>query len=114
MVRIGVAALPKPTVGELAPADPMGVLASDLVFDGVTDWDAAKRRVAPGVAKSWTTTDGISWMFTIDPLAEFSDGTPVTADSVVAALTEVAHGGGLAGGRLDVIAGVKEFRASRR
>ena len=111
MVRIGVAALPKPTVGELAPADPMGVLASDLVFDSVTDWDAAKRRVAPGVAKSWTTTDGISWMFTIDPLAEFSDGTPVTADSVVAALTEVARGGGLAGGRLDVIAGVKEFRA---
>jgi ABC-type transport system substrate-binding protein len=30
---------------------------------------------------------------------------------VVAALTEVARGGGLAGGRLDVIAGVKEFRA---
>ena len=54
-----------------------------LLFESLLDSDPLTADPAPGVAHSWTVSDdGTSFTFEIDPLATWSDGTPITADDV--------------------------------
>lgn len=47
-------------------------------------------RVTAGLAESWSTADGRSWRFRIRAEMTFTDGTPVNARSVAAALSAAA------------------------
>lgn len=48
--------------------------------------------LAPALATSWTpNADGSEWTFTLDPMATFSDGTPVTAADVVATIERLLN-----------------------
>lgn len=99
---------PDPTM--LNPANELDVLAADLLFDGLTRFDAATRTVVPAVATAWRTTDGVSWTFDLDPARTFTDGSLLTADDVVRSITEVVtRRATLGAGMLDVIVGYKEF-----
>ncbi|WP_341954810.1 ABC transporter substrate-binding protein [Microbacterium sp. LWH13-1.2] len=53
-----------------------------LVYDGLTQLDT-EGEVVPGLAESWEyNTDGTAITFHLREGAEFTDGTPVTADAV--------------------------------
>lgn len=53
-----------------------------LVFEGLVARDG-EGRPAPGLAASWTATDGgATWTFTLRPGARWQDGRPVTASDV--------------------------------
>lgn len=97
---------------DVSPADPAGMLAADLLWDGLTAPDA-DGGVRPALAASWDTDDATTWTFELDRDATFGDGTPVTAADVVASLEAVAAGGegSLAATRLEVIQGWAEWTA---
>ncbi|HVX77536.1 MAG TPA: ABC transporter substrate-binding protein [Bradyrhizobium sp.] len=83
-LTIGVALEP----GSLDPHliwTPGNTQLSVQIFGTLTRMDA-DGRVQPGLAKSWDVVDGRHWRFRLDPLAKFSNGTPVTATDVVASL----------------------------
>lgn len=80
----------------LASTDPQGALAQDTgtstiakaIFSRLVVPDGSN--FDPELATKWThSADGLSWTFTLDPKAKFSDGTPVTADDVKASLARV-------------------------
>jgi peptide/nickel transport system substrate-binding protein/oligopeptide transport system substrate-binding protein len=83
------------------------MVAADLLFDGLTSFAASSGEIVPALAE-WEASDDLrTWTFTLSDDAEFSDGTPVTADDVVASLTRLAAQGdeSLRGVRLEVIDG---------
>lgn len=54
-----------------------------LLWTGLTKWDKTGA-VQPDLAKSWTSTaDAMSWTFTLNPGAKFSDGSALDAKAVV-------------------------------
>lgn len=67
---------------------------SDDAFK-LSRWSTAETLVAldpasdpqPALATAWTKVDDRTWRFTIRPGVTFHDGTPLTADTVVTALT---------------------------
>lgn len=62
---------------------PDDLLLVDALYDGLTDWDE-ELRATPAVASGWHREDGgRTWTFDIASSAEFSDGTPVTAEHFV-------------------------------
>jgi ABC-type transport system substrate-binding protein len=104
---------PVPTVPtEVSPADPAGMLAADLLWDGLTAPDP-DGGVLPALASSWDTDDATSWTFELDPDAAFGDGTPVTSADVIASLEAVAAGGegSIAATRLELVQGWAEWVA---
>jgi oligopeptide transport system substrate-binding protein len=70
----------------LDPAHFDGVWEANIVSQmivGLTDIDADGKPV-PGVATSWeTSADGLTWTFHLRHDAQWSDGSPVTADDFV-------------------------------
>ena len=55
-------------------------------------------RLQPGLATAWETSDGgETWMFSLRDGVSFHDGTPLTADVVVNALTRAAEQPGVLG-----------------
>lgn len=62
---------------------PQALLATQVLESLVSlDKDG---NIVPWLATDWTTSeDGLSWDFTLDPKAKFSDGTPVDAAAVKA------------------------------
>ncbi|WP_221033054.1 peptide ABC transporter substrate-binding protein [Actomonas aquatica] len=61
------------------------------LFEGLTALDANTSRIVPGAAESWeTSTDGLTWTFHLREGLQWSDGTPLDAqtfrDSFVRAL----------------------------
>ena len=102
--------------GDLDPVDVVATDQSqmvllDLLADGLTSIDPATEQPLPALALKWSADPaGTTWTFELADGVMFSDGTALTASSVVASLEHVAHQSGtLAGARLDVIAGSREF-----
>lgn len=47
-------------------------------------------RAEPGLATAWDmSADGMAWTFTLDPGAQFADGSPVTAEAVVFSINRI-------------------------
>ena len=87
--------------------DPVAVLVTDLVTDGLTARDSASGLAVPALADSWTVSDDhLTWTFQLGDHT-FGDGAPVTAADVVASLNRVADRGldSLSGPNLWAIAG---------
>ena len=53
------------------------------VLDGLVAFDK-NNQIVPNLASSWDNPDNNTWRFYLDPKAEFSDGTAVTAEDVKA------------------------------
>ncbi|GAB2961256.1 ABC transporter substrate-binding protein [Saccharothrix stipae] len=78
-------ALAVPPAQALSPySNDATVLSKLSVAEGLTAL-GADGAAAPALAKSWTRTDGTTWVFELRR-AKFHDGTEVTAESVVNAL----------------------------
>jgi peptide/nickel transport system substrate-binding protein/oligopeptide transport system substrate-binding protein len=59
------------------------IAAIDMVFTGLVQMND-QLKVQPQLAKSWlTSSDGLTWTFTLKSGLKFSDGTPLTAKDVV-------------------------------
>ena len=87
VLRIGVA--------EVGSLDPLAAnigsaadsLASDLIFDGLTDVFPRDTDASPAIATDWRANADLDvWTFEIDPERTFADGEPVTVDDVVFSL----------------------------
>ena len=90
-------------VAPLGPLDPMvagaadpnssGALVARQVFEGLTRYDPATLEVEPALAASWTVSpDATTFTFLLRSDVRFHDGTPVTADDVVASFNRLARG----------------------
>lgn len=53
------------------------------MVEGLTNQDLLTQEVIPGLAKSWETTDGLTWIFHLRKGVHWSDGVPFTADDVI-------------------------------
>jgi oligopeptide transport system substrate-binding protein len=84
VMRIGNGTEPK----GLDPAKVTGVPEHHILqnlFEGLTGQDPITLEPTPGAASSWEiSTDGKTYTFKIRPEAQWSDGTPLTADDFVA------------------------------
>lgn len=62
-----------------------------LIYDGLIGLDARTGEPRPNLA-TWTlSSDGLSYTFTIDERASWSDGKPIVAQDVLTAITAVAR-----------------------
>ncbi|HEX2168262.1 MAG TPA: ABC transporter substrate-binding protein [Longimicrobiales bacterium] len=78
------------TFGVIGPlrvkgARPSSDAAAAQTYETLVRVDCTGRAV-PGLARTWSSGDGLHWQFDIRPGSTFTDGTPVTARSVAAAL----------------------------
>lgn len=59
-------------------------IISNLVFEGLLDYDNARHEVMPGLASRWEISpDGRAWTFHLRKGLRWSDGAPLTADDVM-------------------------------
>lgn len=73
--------------------DPVAVLVTDLLSDGLTERDLGSGLAVPGLADSWTVSDDqLNWTFQLGDHT-FGDGSPITAEDVVVSLNRVADRG---------------------
>ncbi len=92
----GVLRLGLEQVGQWRPLDARAVpqselVVADLLFDGLTRWDAEAEVAVPALADEWTVdATGLAWTFHLRPGATFSDGSALTAADVVATLQAAA------------------------
>ena len=72
------------SIDSLSPFLAQRALPTDihrLMYDFLTNYDAADDHAIGGLASSWTTSaDKLTWTFTIRDGMKWSDGQPVTAD----------------------------------
>jgi peptide/nickel transport system substrate-binding protein len=78
--------------GDLRVLDPIWTSAAitlnhgQMIYDVLLTTDS-QLRPQPQMAESWTRSDdGLTWTFTLRPGQKFHDGTPVTAEDVVASI----------------------------
>ena len=87
--------------------DPVQILVTDLLTDGLTELDPATGRARPALAEDWTVSaDRLTWIFTLRP-ATFSTGEPIRAIDVATSLNRLAARGveSLSGPHLAVVDG---------
>lgn len=111
VVRFGAVGLEHLDPAFVLPSDQSGMVAVDLLFDGLTSWDPQTQAPVPALAESWESASfATEWTFHLRAGATFSDGTPVTARDAERSLERIARLGNisLAGVRLDVVAGYRE------
>ena len=78
---------------ELNEIDPVSVLVTDLLTDGLTEINPETGTAVPALADAWTVSeDGLTWTFLLGDF-EFGDGEPIEADDVVESLNRVARRG---------------------
>ena len=115
-LRLAVVGLATLDPAAVVPTDQAEMVAADLMADGLTSVDAESGELRPALASAWSAdSDGTTWTFTLRESATFSDGSPVTASTVVDALTRVARSGSssLAAARLEGIAGYGDLVAGK-
>ncbi len=113
-LRVGLVGIDQLDPATVSPVSPSSVLLTDLLYDGLTGYDATRGTVVGALASSWgASADGLTWRFEIDPDARFADGTRVEPADVKATIERVAALGDrvLSGARLDAIVGHGEFVA---
>ena len=92
-LRVGLPALEFAAPHEVDEIDPVAVLVTDALTDGLTAIDTETSLVSPAIADSWSVSDdGLTWTFELGDHV-FSSGDPITADDVVASLNRVAARG---------------------
>jgi hypothetical protein len=90
----------------LQPRARSGLLMSALVFETLVRVTCSGQ-VEPGLAERWQSqNDGRDWTFTLRAGAAFTDGSPVTAEDVVASWRERRSVSGRADPRAAVVDGV--------
>lgn len=82
-LRVGITALPPSLFNPYANTGLPYVYTWSAVFDGLTFIDE-KGDVQPWLATGWRNVDPLTWQFDLRRDVVFSDGTPMTADAVVA------------------------------
>ena len=82
-LRVGLTALPPSLFNPYANTGLPYVYVWSAVFDGLTFIDE-RGNVQPWLATSWRNIDPLTWQFDLRRDVVFSDGTPFTADAVVA------------------------------
>ena len=89
-LRVSVPELDVVPPHEVDETNAVQVLIADLLTDGLTRRNDETGSIEPALAESWRTNNsGLVWTFQLGD-ATFSDGSPVTADDVVASLNRVA------------------------
>ena len=92
-LRVGVPDLDFIAPHELDETDPVAVLVTDVLTDGLTSIDPQSGLARSALADTWRASgDGLTWTFTLGNFA-FSSGNQITADDVVASLNQVAARG---------------------
>ncbi|MDX2142220.1 MAG: ABC transporter substrate-binding protein [Rhodospirillaceae bacterium] len=83
VLRVGITALPPSLFNPYANTGLPYVYVWSAVFDGLTFIDETGT-VRPWLATSWRNVDALTWHFDLRQGVVFSDGTPFTAEAVVA------------------------------
>jgi ABC-type transport system substrate-binding protein len=115
VLRVGLAGVTTLDPALLNAASPSQSIVADVLYDGLTRFDASTYTVVGDLATTWgVSADGLTWTFTLDPEARFSDGRPVTSTDVKATLERIAALGvkSVAGLRLSAVDGYDEFLAA--
>ncbi|WP_253182749.1 ABC transporter substrate-binding protein [Arthrobacter sp. SW1] len=77
-------------VADWAPeSDAAYILSLSGCLETLTKYDHAEGKVVPFLASSWKQVSDLEWDFTLRDDVKFQDGTPLTADAVVASLKHV-------------------------
>ena len=111
VLRIGLVDPGSPDPAAASPGSQSQLVLADLLYDGLTEWDAASGEIRPALAASWELSDDLlSWEFQLGE-AQFSNGDPVTAADVKSSLQHVVSLDplGPAATRLEVLKGFDEF-----
>jgi peptide/nickel transport system substrate-binding protein len=83
-LRVGVSHLPESF--DPASASRSGLVVLRQMFQGLVETDE-RGDLEPGLAAQWSVSrDGLLWTFRLRPDVQFHNGTPLTADVVVASL----------------------------
>ena len=85
-LRVAVSALPSASFNPWASPNIPGVYVLAAVFDGLTR-TGRDGEVRPWLAVTWENTDPLEWRFTLRDDVQFSNGRPLDASAVVAAIT---------------------------
>ncbi len=113
---IGNSGEPETLDPQLAFSMPEQRIAFGL-FENLLTYDAKTGDPQPGLAETWTQSkDGLSWTFTLRSDAVWSDGTPITAQSVVDSWLRVLDpdtGAPYAFLLTDLIKGAAEYNAGK-
>jgi ABC-type transport system substrate-binding protein len=79
---------PPSTLNYLMAKDEAGLTASYfMLMSRLAEFDHSTQKFVPGLAESWTTTDGQNYDVKLRDGLQFSDGHPLTADDVIFSLT---------------------------
>ncbi|MFN3215896.1 MAG: ABC transporter substrate-binding protein [Acidimicrobiales bacterium] len=106
-LRLAVVGEPATDPVAASPVDPADVAVLDLLYDGLTRWDDDAGTWVPAVAASVERDRNARvWTFVLGD-RRFSDGTPIDADAVVAALERLRGQSALGADRLDHVASMR-------
>ena len=84
-IRIGIPRLPEVLDPAAVTAGP-GLVVLRQLFQGLVEV-GERGDLVPGLASQWSVSrDGLTWTFRLRPDVQFPNGTPLTADVVVASL----------------------------
>jgi peptide/nickel transport system substrate-binding protein len=108
-LRVGITAMPPSQFNPYANTGLPYTYVWSAVFDGLTFIDETGA-VKPWLATSWTNVDPLIWRFELRKDVVFSDGTPFTAQAVVA-VTDLLTGPAAA---REIVARMMSFLASAR
>jgi len=88
-VRIGIDSLPLSFGNPFRTAQIPTIYMTSAIFDGLTriDLDGTLR---PWLATQWSSTDAVTWRFTLRDGVVFSNGTPLTAEAYKVAVDYLA------------------------
>ncbi|MEC9433286.1 MAG: ABC transporter substrate-binding protein [Pseudomonadota bacterium] len=92
--------------------DSLGVTTAMLrnIFDTLVSRDA-KLAPTPSLATSWKALDDLTWEFKLREGVTFHDGSPFTAEDVVATFKRVPEAAGARGGRMIYMTGIEDVSA---